>query len=293
MAADAGLDLSVIVPCHNVADTLGEQLGALAAQGWDGRWEVVVVDNDSTDGTVAVALASPLRGRLRIVTATEGQSVAYARNAGVRESVARSVAFCDGDDIVRPGWVAAMGNALRDHALVTGAVDASRINEAWLAETRPTTSDDRPPHFGDHPFARGNNTGMWRSVWQEVGGYDEEFKGLEDIEFSLRAAAAGVVPVFVPEAIVDYRYRPGTAALWKQGFFYGRGRSELRQRARALGLAAPSLMGGVKSWIWLVAHLPDLRTATGRYSWLWVLSNRIGALRGTAERLMSSIGTRT
>ena len=48
------MDLSVIVPCHNEESTLPEQLDALAAQEYDGDWEVVVVDNRSTDATAAL-----------------------------------------------------------------------------------------------------------------------------------------------------------------------------------------------------------------------------------------------
>ena len=49
--ADA-VDLTVVIPAHNAAATLGRQLDALVAQEWSGSWEVVVVDNRSTDATV-------------------------------------------------------------------------------------------------------------------------------------------------------------------------------------------------------------------------------------------------
>lgn len=280
-------DLTVVIPCHNVADTLAEQLEALATQEWDGSWDVIVVNNGSTDATVEVARRSPLDARMRILDAFDGQSVAYARNAGASATDARSIAFCDGDDIVRPGWIAAMGDALDEHPLVTGAVDATVINEPWLAASRPNSASSSLPRFGETPFARGNNTGMHRSVWELVGGYDEDFRGLEDIEFSLRAAAAGVTPVYVSAAIVDYRYRAGVGPLWRQGWFYGRGRAELRSRARALELPVPTRVAGLKSWIWLVVQAPQLRSRSGRYAWTWVLANRLGALAGALTQLSS------
>ena len=91
------LDLSVIVPCHNEAATLPEQLDALTAERWDGSWEIVVVDNNSTDATATIA-ASYAEGPVpvRIVTANDGASVGYARNAGAATSTARSIAFCAG-----------------------------------------------------------------------------------------------------------------------------------------------------------------------------------------------------
>ena len=48
------MELSIIIPSHNVADTLAEQLDALLDQRWDGEWEIVVVNNRSTDGTAAL-----------------------------------------------------------------------------------------------------------------------------------------------------------------------------------------------------------------------------------------------
>ena len=56
------MDLSVVIPAHNVVATLGDQLDALAAESWDGEWEIVVVDNCSTDGTAALVRDHAARG---------------------------------------------------------------------------------------------------------------------------------------------------------------------------------------------------------------------------------------
>ncbi len=279
------LELSVIVPCHNEEATLGEQLDALTAQEWDGSCEIVVVDNNSTDRTAEIA-ASYSGGvvPVRVVEASGGRGVAHARNVGARSSPARSVAFCDGDDVVLPGWTAAMGNRLREAPLVVGTLDVGRLNELWLAQARPMGSADGLPRFGDTAFARGNNTGMHRDLWERLDGYREDFEGLEDIEFSLRARAAGVAPTLAPDATVAYRFRPGLATTWAQGVFYGRGRPALAAQAKSLGFAAPPRIAGLKSWIWLVVSLPTLATRTGRYAWVWTLANRWGVIRGTIAR---------
>ena len=90
-------------------------------------------------------------------------------------------------------------------------------------------------------------------------------------------------PVLVPEALVHYRFRASIGDVWRQGSFYGRGRPALAREARALGLPAPSRFEGLRSWGWLVVHLPSLRTRTGRLQWLWVLANRLGVLRGAVH----------
>jgi GT2 family glycosyltransferase len=279
------VDLTVVIPCHNVASTLGQQLDALTAQEWTGgTWRILVVDNGSTDETAAIARSydnGPVP--VEVLWATQGQGVAFARNAGIAAARSRAVTICDGDDVVQPGWVAAMGDALREHPLVGGLVDPSLVNDPWLASTRPLGERGVLPRFAGESFVSGGNCGMWRSLWEELGGYDETFRGLEDIEFSLRAHALGIEPTSVPEAVIGYRYREGLRPLWRQGFYYGRGRRELSRRARALGLAGGSWVAGLKSWAWLVIHLPMLRTRAGRYSWLWVLANRAGAARGLLD----------
>jgi glycosyltransferase involved in cell wall biosynthesis len=278
------MELSVVMPCRNVAATLGEQLRALVAQEWDGSWEVIVVDNGSTDSTRAVAteFAAPDR-RVRVVEANEGVGVSYVRNTGVRASTAASVAFCDGDDIVEPGWVAAFGTALRDHELVTGPLDVFSLNRLEIARARGTASADRLPYFGAIPFARGNNCGMQRSAFARLGGFDESFIGLEDIELSMRAAALGLSVHYAPGARVKYRNHNDARAIWRQGLFYGGSVPELAVRARRLGLDPPSRWAGVRSWAWIAVHALDLRTRDGRLGLLWVLANRLGTLRGAAR----------
>jgi len=279
---DRRLELAVIVPCYNVAATLAEQLDALVAETWTRTWGVVVVDNNSTDDTAAVAHRYSSRG-VRVVRAVDGQGVAYARNAGVRSVDARSVVICDGDDVIQPGWVAALGDALLTHEFVAGATDRTLINEPDLATSRPMSSRTGTRAYEGTPFAPGGNCGMRRELFDRLGGFDESFQGLEDIEFSLRAHVLGVVPKSVPHAVLSYRMRTGARAIWRQGVFYGASQPLLIRRALELGLPAPSRWRGLKSWAWLVVHLPGLRHRAGRYQWLWVIACRLGVLRRSVQ----------
>lgn len=277
--------LSVIVPCHNEAASLGEQLDALAQQTWAGDWEVLVVDNGSTDGTRTLAMCHPLaKDRLRIVDANDGRGVAYARRMGVEASEAKSVAFVDGDDVVAAGWVHAIGEALQRHPLVTGEIEVERLNDARVADSRGTRRLGAPPTFGSIVFLRGNNGGMWRSVWDDLNGFDEDFHGLEDIELSLRAVASGLTVHFEPSALVHYRYRTGWRELWRQGTFYGGSEPLLRGRCRQLGIEPPSRP--LRSWAWLVASIPRLSQPAVRTRWLWTLACRTGSVRAAGRSLI-------
>lgn len=275
--------LSVVVPARNVADTLRIQLDALAAQEWEHPWEVVVVDNRSTDETPSIVREYAERdARFRLVEAHGGSGVSYVRNRGIEAARAPAFAICDGDDIVGPRWVAAMGDALATHDVVTGPMDVDTLNPAWLASTRGRFPVDGPRvYLGLFPVAPGGNVGMRKAAWEQVGRYDEAFSGPEDADLSLRLWQAGIAVGFAPDAVLSYRYRAEPGALFRQGRFYGRGRPLVKKRIRATGRAKPSRISGWKSWVTLVRWLPRLRTAEGRASWCWVAGNRLGDLEGS------------
>lgn len=279
------VDLSVVIPCHDVAGTLGEQLDALLAQDWDGAWEIVVVDNRSTDGTAPLVQDYAAKdARVRLVTANERAGLCYSRAEGIEAAASDHVAICDGDDVVGPRWVAAMGDALRAHRVVTGPLETESLNPQWLRETR----GDQDLHecrtwYDRFPIIAGGNFGIRTEVLAEVGGFDDRFVGSEDHELSLRLWQHAVPIFFAPDALLHYRYRAGARDLWRQGNVYGATRPLLRRRVRAAGIEPPSRFAGWRSWAWLVVQLPSLRSATGRARWLWVAGNRWGQLRGSVR----------
>jgi glycosyltransferase involved in cell wall biosynthesis len=278
------IDLSVVVPCHNVGATLAEQVDALLTQDWHGTWEIVLVENGSTDDTARVAAGyAAAHPRVRLITATARAGASYARNTGVAAANADSVALCDGDDIVEPGWLAAMGDALAEHPVVTGPVNADVLNPAWLVRTRGALPMDAPRKLLDTiPIAPSGNIGMHRAVWEQIGGYDEQMAVGEDQEFCIRLWEQKIPIYFAPRAEIAYRYRTDARSLFRQGRLYGRGRPAVYRRASQVGVRAPRLSGW-RSWLLLVAWLPRLVSAEGRASWCWLAGVRLGQLEGSAR----------
>ena len=141
-------ELAVVVTTYNRALLLDEVLACLAKQTWlDGSWEIVVVDNNSTDETSEV-----LRGweadmpvQFSAITAADRQGPSYARNVGAASTQAVSVAFVDDDDLVGDGWVAAIGTSLREHSIVGSKFDHYALNapEICLLYTSPSPRDQR------------------------------------------------------------------------------------------------------------------------------------------------------
>lgn len=292
-ARDAAIqpELTIVIPAHNEERLLGDQLSALADQQWsDGEWEVVLVDNRSDDGTDELARGFAQRfRRFRVVKADDRASLSYARNIGIAAAHADHIAICDADDIVAPGWVAAMGSALRLHRFVTGRLEVDRLNPRWLAESRGRGGENGPTLFaGYFPAASGGNLGLHRTLWEQIGGFTEGAEGAEDLLFSMEAWLRGVSLHYAPGAVLHYRYRADAASLWRQGRTYGRARTIVCKELRRRGYA-PSRFAGWRSWLWILVNLPHMVHRSDRLNWIWVVANRLGHLEGSVRHRTISL----
>ena len=275
--------LSVVLPARDVAATIAEQLEALLSQRWQHEFEIVVVDNGSVDETSAIVDAYAARDpRVRRVRAIAATGVGYARNEGIRAANCDAIAICDGDDVVGDGWVAAMGDALRDHRYVTGPLEVDRLNSAEVVESRGRSfASSAGDFFGIFEFAHGCNIGLRRAAVEECGGFDDAYLFGEDVEFGLRMWQRGIALHFAPGAVVHYRYREGLMVLWRQARNGGR---VMPQVARALarnGGPTPSRAVGLRNWAWMLAHVHHLADPRRRARWVWVAGKRVGHVQGS------------
>lgn len=273
-----------MIPARNEERLLGEQLEALLAQEWGGDWEIMVVDNRSTDGTAdLVERLASRHGRLRLLRAHGKPDKGYAIETAIASTAASAIAVCDADDIVGAGWVATVGEALRQHRVVTGPNELDRLNPPWLAASRGRTIEEPLGSFaGIFTCIRGNNWGVQRNVVEEIGPpLREGYFPVEDIEFSLRCWLHGIHIVGLPNAVVHYRYRSSARELWRQGWMYGSGRPRIARLLRDAGKPRPPQFGGWKSWAMLLVLLPRVGTQSGRSRWLWTAGNRFGQVAGS------------
>ncbi len=273
---------SIVMPCYNVSDTLPAQLDRLVPQLDLADAELILIDNNSSDETLALARsASTTNNRIVVATATDGQGVAYARNAGVQLARSDRFLFCDADDLVSEQWVESMSSALDEDSVATGSLDVETLNDAQLAASRGPAR--RPMFYGLFPIAAGGNMAVRRSAWDAVGPLNEELPSLEDMEWSLRASLEGIDIGWKPEAAIAYRYRTDAAALWSQGFAYGRSRAPIARRLHEETGQRPNMFAGLRSWVWLALHLPFAVMPSKRPSIAWVAGNRIGQLAGSVD----------
>ncbi|VTR78133.1 glycosyltransferase [Cellulomonas hominis] len=241
-------DVSVIIAAKDAAATLPAQLAALAAQDPPFAWEVLVADNGSADRTAEVVQdAARTFPALRLVDAAAVPGAGAARNAAAEVARGDVLLFCDADDVVAPGWAAALHRALGDAELVAGRLEWARLNGRAAQESRALPQVDGLQHTEPLPWlgcASSSNLGVRRDLFHRVGGFDTRARFLQDTDLCWRAQLAGAALVFEPAAVVHMRLRRGLRGAWRQGRSSGMGQRWLAARygplAAALREAEPS-----------------------------------------------------
>ncbi len=181
--------VSVIVPAYNAEQTLAACLMALFAVDYS-DYEVIVVDDASTDRTPAIAAAYPCR----LVRLTGNRGAGEARNQGVCQAQGEIIAFTDSDCIVPVDWLKKLVCVLQNEVVgVTGIYAEPHDSSLFarfvgydirlrLLQLKPNTN-----LFGTY------NGAVLRSVFNETGGFDPRIRGAswEDVEFGLRIIRNG------------------------------------------------------------------------------------------------------
>lgn len=278
------MDLSVVIPCMNGAGVIGEQLAALSRQEWHRPWEVIVADNGSTDGTAAVVEKHQEHlPQLRLVDASGKRGAAHARNVGVAAARGKAIAFCDADDQVGSGWLAAMGGALDRHQFVAARIDIAALNPPQIAGAVKSPQwdglqrVDYPPHLN---HASGASLGITRAAHEAVGGFDEGLPYLEDTDYCFRLQLRGIELRFLPEAVVHYRFKDRQKALFNQARHWGQYNVLMYKRYRQNMRLANPWRRHFSRWHALIRRAPSLRQEQNRLAWMKTLGTQVGVLQG-------------
>ena len=246
-------EIAALISTYRRREYLEELVAALAAQQLaHERYEVVIVDNGSDDGSwellETLAAATPLR--LRALRIAENRGPADARNAAATAARAKLLAFTDDDCLPAPGWLAALLEAFADDpaaVVVQGRVQPSPAEAATAGPWDHYISVEGPG-----PLFQTCNVAYRRAPFEAVGGFDGADPLLrtgpdrpfgEDAVLGWRVLdASGGRAGFAPTALVDHRCVPASYAAWLRA---------QRRSARFPGLArrsplfARALRGGV------------------------------------------------
>jgi glycosyltransferase involved in cell wall biosynthesis len=212
------LSVSVVVTCHNQEHTIEQAVHSVEAQTtFDSVDEIIVVDDGSRDrsGAVLDRLAREIE-KLRIIE-TRGLGQSAARNGGVREAKAEFIALLDGDDFWAPeklerqlpafGRSRLIGLVYSDFVDFSGD-DAADGRVVTVRRFHPESSNHLRDYFVHDGPIMPSTLVVRRSVFEDVGLFDETFRIGEDTEFCLRVAEKWRF-CHVPGAFTYKRRHPG------------------------------------------------------------------------------------
>ncbi|PPS44725.1 glycosyltransferase family 2 protein [Chroococcidiopsis sp. TS-821] len=281
------MKLSVIIPCFNAADTIAVQLEALSHQSWHEPWEIIVSNNGSTDNTVAIVKEYTKQiANLRLIHALARKGPSYARNMGILAATGDAFAFCDADDEVAPGWVAAMGEALTRYELVAGVLDYTKLNTAAQRRNHQRPSGliypKHPPYL---PFAGSCNLGFKRSLYDAIGGFDESFLYVEDAEYCWKAQLAGAKIHLEPSALVYYRFRNSLRSNYRQALKWSKAYLLLRQKYGGSLSTFSKLKLYFGGWRYLTFNILQVRNRGDLAEFVWQLGWKMGELQGAMSMM--------
>lgn len=201
--------ISVVIPTHDRSDLLCRALDALSAQTLDAEaFEVIVVADGCTDGTVAAVESYEAPYRLRVVERA-GAGANAARNAGAKAAAAGILLFLDDDVHATPQLVSAH---VQEHTrgwadVVVGPyppqIDGSGLHENelrnwWLAKFEEMAQDGFRHTY--RSLLTGNMS-IAAAQFQRLGGLNEKLLRNEDYEFGIRVVRAGLRFVVAADAV--------------------------------------------------------------------------------------------
>lgn len=250
--------VAVVIATHNRAERLRATLGCLAAQtvGRD-AFELVVVDDASSDDTPQVLDAAKAELALTVLRNAESAGPSVARDDGWRASSAPLVAFTDDDCEPAPDWLAALlaAHEAQPDAVLQGKTEPLAREAHLLAY--PNARTQRVLRRG--PYYQACNIAYPRAWLERVDGFDRTFGwGGEDADLAWRVIEAGAEVAWVPEARVEHAVTLlGPGAVLRLALKWG---ESMRTYARHPAMRADGLVWGV---FWRPSHMLALQTLLG------------------------------
>lgn len=195
MQPHAGPKVSVVIPCYNYGKYVGDAIRSVATQQTQFDFEVIVVDDGSTDdSSVAAAEAlSELKVKTSLITKSN-EGVAHARNTGIEAARGEYIACLDADDMIGSAhFLQALADTLDANPSLGIAFTSLRLMDA---SGNLGSASQWPNDYNYDQQVQGHNQiptcCMFRKeAWRRAGGYRPQYQPAEDAELWLRIGALG------------------------------------------------------------------------------------------------------
>ena len=221
--------ISVIVCTYNGALTLRHCLDGLTTLDYP-NYEVIVINDGSTDDTAAIARDYPVR---LINQSNEGLSA--ARNTGLAASDGEIVAYIDDDAFPHRYWLRYLAAAFaRSSHVGIGGPNLPPAGDGFVAEC-VAAAPGNPLHvllsdeLAEH--IPGCNMAYCKDALVAIGGFDPRFRAAgDDVDICWRLQDRGWTIGFCPTAVVWHHRRNSIRAFWKQQYGYGKAEAQLEEK---------------------------------------------------------------
>jgi glycosyltransferase involved in cell wall biosynthesis len=219
---DEHFDISAVITTYNRSEMLARALEALLSQETGGvRYEVVVVDNNSTDDTRATVEGFIAKGHtcLRYVFEPK-QGIAHGRNAGIAAARGDIIAFTDDDNVVTPNWIATIKRSFAENPdvdFIGGKILPQWIEpppkwltvDHWWPLALLDRGDKRFYVNASNPLCLPTaNASFRRELFSRIGLFAPEFSGREDHELFVRLWKEAGQGLYEPDLVVMARVQP-------------------------------------------------------------------------------------
>lgn len=212
--------VSVVIPVYNGEVTIEKCIESILAQDYPkDKLEVIVVNNNSTDRTAEIVRQYPVT-----LLNESQQGVGAARNRGLAHARGELIASTDADCYVNPRWLSELVKPFEEKSVggVGGTINGASLETAVerYAHSRPLLNHSFNPEQS-LPYLITGNAAFRRELLNSVGGFDNNFSGVEDSEISWRIYQKGGCQfVFAPEAVVFHAHPRKLKDLFNQSFKY-------------------------------------------------------------------------
>ena len=201
--------ISVVIPEYNEEERIVRCLGSYEDQDVEEDFEVIVVDNASTDRTAEIARSYAQKINLRIITESK-KGRGAARRRGFLEARGEIILSTDADCAAPKNWISVMAAALRNSqgAAISGgyAIEDLPRSEAMVFNIIQSSAARLYRIYFHHWWLYGFNFGIYKKIYDQSGGFNADLNAQEDIDLSMRVSALGRIK-FIPKIKIFFSGR--------------------------------------------------------------------------------------
>ena len=214
--------VSIIVPTFNEENQIIFLLKSLLTQKFSQKYEIIIVDNESTDNTIKVIKEFKNKNKImNIKVITSIGKLGKVRNDGILKSSGRFVAFIDADEIADPNWLMELMKKIKEYDGVLGSINSMNPNKNLISKFFDLTLIDRKKFLNKQTKIKTFGTGnllINQKVFKKGLIFDENFPTAEDGDFSYRFYKKGYNIIFNEKAKIFHKI-PETI---KQFYFFNK-----------------------------------------------------------------------